>query len=418
MQQFLEIEKGITLAAGLKWLPISSQKTRDRNREIQSLTETFAADLIVSLKKPYQIGLANSLSGYKASMLSMAAAVSDSVQKKFGASTFHCAFQIRDGIWGYVAVQNKTILPTITGVSGDMIGTEDEVRNMFTSVRAKMPLDLEIAPQSWETDDSINVPFQELIPHRKNGRIISPAHWKLHSFQKGQRQKLALLIMCIILLGLAGWYWHHNNQIEQANAARQARLAAAKNKKAVHPWKNQPRATVFANACESALNNVPYLFPSGWVFNSAICGQRDITLTWNRQSDGKTTDFLLLYPTAKLSDDGNNAFLKLPVDMKTGEDEQIENLADRKTSMIKTASDVNFTLTIDKGEKRELPGKKKAAISRGNWKKFIWKLKNSPVSPAKAVAKLEAPGLRLTTIQTTMKNGLFVWNLEGEQYGN
>ena len=86
--------------------------------------------------------------------------------------------------------------------------------------------------------------------------------------------------------------------------------------------------------------------------------------------------------------------------------------------MIKTASDVNFTLTIDKGEKRELPGKKKAAISRGNWKKFIWKLKNSPVSPAKAVAKLEAPGLRLTTIQTTMKNGLFVWNLEGEQYGN
>lgn len=415
MSPFVSIGK-ITLAAGLKWMPITASKERERKKEIASLSESFSADLIVSLKNPYQIGLANTLSGYKASMLSMAAAVSESVQKQFGVSTFQCAFEIRDGIWGYVAVEDKTILPGITGICGDMIGSEEKVRQMFTLMRSKMAFELEVAPDTWKMD-CLDVPFAELLAHRKNGEIIARANWRVRSIKKNDWQKRFLLFACLFLLALIGWYWHHEIGVKHLQAEKKAQQVATRNAKVGHPLKKRASADVFAKACEAAFHDLPGLFPAGWVFNSANCTQGALTLSWNRTSTGTAADLLRLYPGARFSSDGNNAFFELPLSMKTAKDEPLATISKQERAMRQVAGALALTLSIEKGKMGEMPGQKEAFIADGKIKRYRWIVKDSLLSPKKVVAALNAAGLRLIRIQTTMKNGLFVWNLEGEQYG-
>lgn len=423
-----EVEKGRTFVAGLFWHPLPARaSTAVRNAEIRKLAKEQTFDLMVvrTMGSP-QVGFGVSDSGMVAGMYSAAAIISKGIEIEGLSRNTLCALQITDRKWYYFAQRDGITLP-----NGDQIGEEDEMRSkILEQISVTDDWETIIAPEHWNIPQSTERSFVSFIPKKgkkgdkydyKSWWTLRPVHRKLVNVKL---MGWTALLSAIAVSGAYG-YVHYRAYVENkqmseitAQTAAQSLLAPKAQPKPEHPWKQQPAAVAFANACGAALESVPSLFPANWDPTSIVCAGGTTTVTWKRPESGTLTELLQEEKRAAISADGNTATLVIPTPHQASADDHLDTVLSRVNAMNSTAQSLSLALSfVEQKQKAMLPGDKPTTSDQiVEWGSKDWTVSATLLDPATVALALDGKGFRINSISTTFDGGVMKRTIQGTQY--
>lgn len=309
------------------------------------------------------------------------------------------------------------------------------------SIRAQMlehlsmmpSVDVIYAPSAWGISESKQIEFSDLLPKNSRGVVQTKDWWELAPIQQGfgrtLRRAIPLLVVgVVILFGGFGYKIYQNHRMAaelEAIAAQEAADAAAMAPQPLpHPWKTQPRASVYAAACEQALFAVPTLFAGNWTLTSATCADKSLVIMWSRSSPTATVRLLQeVIPSAVIAPDGDHATLNVPVNVvfPINNDEAVPVLGPRLNVL--HASVQSLGLRMMKFDPPEaapvMPGDKSVAGQGAgikDWQERNWRIDAGVLRPSTVLEVVDGAGFRVSRIQATWSAGAFSWSMEGVQY--
>lgn len=405
---------------GLFWQSLS--RPRDLQREATELARKIDADLMVIRKDNAiaQAGFASARDGVRKGMCSLAAVVSKTIAiegatydgQQQQAHNWLSAFKLPDGKWAYFAVRDANFLP-----NGDFAGTKDEVLERLHGDYGLGGWNVVIGDKELEEQGFHNFcvkQIEDLIPHKKNGRIKEHNWWRLRSVRSVNTWLLALAILSLIgLLSAIGFYFWQQHQEKLAAEERAAALELARRKKqgetvpvvASHPWPLTPLPLALTQAC---LDKMGPVTPGGWQLEVYSCSASNVTYTWSRS--GSTLNYLLeKVPAAQAELNGEKATHSEALPLPTGQDEDLVALNE-----ILLPLQSKFQLL---GLPLALSITPPVATDKANgpiidWRTVSFSVSGTTMPPTDIARLLNRPGIRINNL--TYRNGM--WSIEGAIY--
>lgn len=415
--QDLEISRGRRLCAGLFWQPLPGVSPAQRKRELKRIAEEQAFDLMVEPGlEVAQVGYATERQGAKAGRVSIAAAFARAVQEQGLARTLLFAGSLADDRWYYYAQRDGLILS-----GSDRIGSEAEIRSLLEAELAEGEWELVMAPASWGINNSVERKLWDFLPVQS--RIQYQTSRRLRPVRKRPRDLLAYwkLALIAVAVGMAvvgavklkAWraaremetYLAQQRELEAERLARAARP--------VHPWRSQPRALAFAQACESAAKSIRTLWPGGWTFTNMTCSGAKLTATWSR-AEGFLQHVLVVHPDISIDASGQTARLILDLPKLATEDESLPTERERIVSLLDNAQRNGYAMSLSAPP--VAAAKKTSALSRPDWREVNFTLSGSLRPASQAAGTLDGNGFRINAIESRYANGILSWSMKGIQY--
>ena len=232
------------------------------------------------------------------------------------------------------------------------------------------------------------------------------------------------------------WHAHQEEVARQAAIeAERQRLAelAAKNAQAKspldlaaldHPWASIPDTQDLVKACSKAERVLP-LSIAGWQFESAKCDGMALAATYHRSGTSTAKQFTAAATTlfeeapAFLIDDGNTVGVRVPLKVAIGRNEELpaQDQVLKDVSSHFYQQDIEPQLAPAQVEPiQQLPGNEQQPQAvMPPWKKFAFRAETK-LPPLLALEGLPDTGVRLTLIETTLKNSQLAWSVAGDIY--
>ncbi|MFF6575703.1 type 4b pilus protein PilO2 [Pseudomonas aeruginosa] len=250
------------------------------------------------------------------------------------------------------------------------------------------------------------------------------------------------LLGCLVGGSLTAYYLWNAHQQELARQAalleEQRRLAelAEKNAQAKQPldlaslqkpWTLMPDLEDMLRACSKA-TGVLSLSIQGWLFESSKCDGRVLVATYHRTGNSTAADLtaasqhLFADRPAFVIDNGNTAALKVDLKVAIGSDEPLQPADDALQALTSHLyrQGVEPKLSISQETTPPLPGAEAAReqqVVLPSWKKFTFSAQTR--LPADLTFQgLPAAGVRITNLETTLKDSQLDWTVTGEIYAN
>jgi len=250
------------------------------------------------------------------------------------------------------------------------------------------------------------------------------------------------LLGCVVGGSLTAYYLWNAHQEELARQAalleEQRRLAelAEKNAQAKQPldlaslqkpWTLMPDLEDMLRACSKA-TGVLSLSIQGWLFESSKCDGRVLVATYHRTGNSTAADLtvasqhLFADRPAFVIDNGNTAALKVDLKVAIGSDEPLQPADDVLQALTSHLyrQGVEPKLSISQETTPPLPGAEAATeqqVVLPSWKKFTFSAQTR--LPADLTFQgLPAAGVRITNLETTLKDSQLDWTVTGEIYAN
>ena len=409
-----QIDSTKTFVSGLFWHPLSGAAANHR-KETAELAKELNFDLAVWLTSTVpQVGFA-SRNDVNPGWISAAAAISKSLQNDYDVRDFLCALEVPGGEWLYVAQRDGVLLP-----DGDMIGSSSEIQARLLQDLSLGSWPLVYAPADWAIHGAVeDRTFEDFLP-QKNGKIDyknlpaiqSVKQWGAGKYDLGSLKKLAIPAM----LAVAAYYGYSQWQNHQAMQQQLQQQAAAP---LPHPWKTQPRAEKYLQACAEALPNLGSLWPGNWHPKDITCAGGSFTAVWSRNEHGWIEHLRKIQPKVVIVGDGSNATLSVPVKMPAGEDEIAPTEGERNIAMYNAAQKYRFKITLTPVPPPPPPpppedGEPPPPVP--DWREIKWNVETTELPPHIIVQVLDGNGFRITQIKKVFTNGKTTWTLEGIQY--
>ena len=426
---------GQRFVAGLFWQTLSQ---KDRKKEAQTLAEDLRFDFVVFRNSEMpQVGFAASEDGAEEGLLSIAAMISKSMEMEGITGNWMGAFGLPDGEYVYVAIRDDIFLS-----DGDMIGSEQEIRQIMSTTYSLGDWDYIFAPPEFNFSSSEERDIESLIP-TKRGKIkvhkwwaLQPANKKGSSFNFGTKQKAILATAVLLGVAMIGAKVYQQKQVqkeaaERAKAMQEARAKmfgeqaakqkaledAAQNSK---PWADMILPSDLAMKCLHIVS-ADVSGAGGWQLKQAVCDQQNFVANYDR-GNSTIENLLAVIPDAQIDASGDKATISRPigaVDSKLSE--KLTMLQDSKLALLNRSQQIGATITIQDPPPPPppLPGTEQASkpVPVPPWKKTQFSM-DSKLSPEIVANHIAVPGLRVTKI--TMDGALNApsWKIEGELYGN
>lgn len=426
---------GHRFVAGLFWQTLSQ---KDRKKEAKALAEDLRFDYVVFRNSDMpQVGFAAAEDGAEEGLFSIAAMISKSLEMEGVTGNWMGAFLLPDGDYAYVAIRDNIFLS-----DGDMIGSEQEVRQIMSTTFSLGDWDHIFAPQDFDFRSSEEKDIEDLIPSKK-GKIKVHKWWALQPTNKsgpslnlGGKTAAVLFVIVIIGISAAGFKLYQNKQsqklaAEQAKAIEVARLKmfgdqAAKQKELQNaaqnskPWADMVLPTELAEMCLNLIDS-KMTGAGGWKPKQIVCDSQNITATYERA--GSTIGNLLsVLPGAQVDQSGDKA--TYIISLAKSEYRNADDLAkiqDGKLILMDKIQQIGAVGAVQDPPPPQppLPGSEQAnnPIPVPPWKKTNFTI-DTKMSPDFAAAHISMPGLRVTKITMDGINDMPAWKLEGELYGN
>ncbi len=366
-----------------------------------------------------QAGFGATTDGIKAGMLSVAAMVSKSLEVANRDRSFLCAMRAPNGLWIYVAQREGVLLH-----DGDLLATEEVVRNRMMTDRSLTEWQTVFAPEYWGISDSIERSFEDLLP-RHGDKFSFKKWWEVRPVRNPwldffQDNLAFYIIIGILAAGLTGYHFWTKYQIQKQleelarlEAEEQAARAAIKEEQ---PWKKLPSAAQYAQSCESAIFALKTLWPGNWDPAGLYCKERVLTVKWLRRDTGTLEQILAFEPQVVISPDGNQATLEIPLELGPPQkDDVLPKEQDRRISFLSNAQRYGLELQLKDPQTGTVLGQ--ALTKDESWKGLNWALVNTSLTPSSLIAHLDTNGLRITQIHLSFnESGAMKWSMEGNQY--
>lgn len=410
----------LELVSGLTWHPLVPDNLK---KDLLPLAEDMEADLYVYRRSDKSmVGFAKTSDGAKLGQIPLALVVAQAMEREGDIQNALVALAIPGELdtYAYVLIREGFVLSDKEGA-----GTEEDIKTEFFSNLSVAGWDLLICPEHWKVARSAERSLESFFP--ENGKKFKiPQFWQLRPTKTPWVKNLTKVLAVALVVGgaYAGFkQWQKVEAQKQAailaaqaaaaeEAARQAKLSA-------EPWPTLPRATVFASACESALNAVG-IPAANWALNEFTCEGTNLTVKWERSSGRAWISHMKnVHPSAVISPDGAFATvttaLQLPkLEGKTGEQApamqaRIEALRD-----MPNAYGMNITLTMPTAQAAP-PNPGGAAPLVLPWTEIGVKV-DSPFAAGTSARALDGPAFRITKITGTSRSGLLKYQLLGVQY--
>lgn len=412
--QTFELSRGRTFVAGLLWQPLAGT-IRDYKRETTRLANELSLDLAVwRTSGALHVGMTSVAAGGKPGWLSAAAVVSKTLEVENGTRSFLCATAVPGGRWLFVAQRDGIILP-----DGDYLAGEDEIRSRMLGDMSLGDWDLIIAPDHWGLTKSNERAFQDFLP-KKGSKEDFKRWWGLSPIKSKPLTKLLPIVALAAAIGAGGFGYMKWQQYKRAQElARQAALANPSGQvvKLPHPWKSQPRASVFLEECMGAFTKVKTLFPGNWTLNEATCANGSFSIVWARQDTGWIDHLVAVEPEAQLAADGATASRTIPLDLPAGEDEEVGDGGKRILAIHALSQRYGFKVSMQHVDPPPpLPGDKQENQPVRDWKEINWQVTGVQMPPEIVLKAMDAPGFRVAKISAGLSEGLMNWKMEGTQY--
>ena len=403
-----------SFVAGLFWQPLAGAP-RERRKAADALAKELQFDLAVWRSgSAAQIGFAASTSGAKPGLVSAAAMVAEVLESELQGGSFVCAVETPGHRWLYVAQREGLILS-----DGDLLAGEDEVRTRLLSDLSVGAWDRVFTPEHWGIEGAKERSFAQLVP-RKADKPLLKRGWRLAPLRANRFRTYLVAATVLLLIGVGAYEYRLWQQRElQAQLARLAAQSGAQPAPPLeHPWKKQPRAREFLQACTRAFGEVKTWWPGNWTLKQAACENGSLNISWARQDTGWIEHLRALEPRAFLSADGSLASLTLPMQLPAaGEDEAVPTERARTLALHAAAQRLGVRVTLAAVQPPPvLPGDKPAALPAKDWNELTWSVQGTRIPPAVLVELLDGPGLRLDRIEALYEGGFMNWSLKGTQY--
>lgn len=420
MLQTFELDRGRIFVSGLFWQPLPGTSNAQRKAEAEKIAEEQQFNLMVlRTTGVQQVGFASSKDGAKLGMLSIAAIITKMMEVEGKDRNLLVAAEIGNGRYIYVAQREGVILPT-----GDMVGTENEVRAKMLSDKSLGDWETIFAPSHWGIQGSHERALLDFFPKKKNSDAIAYKRWwSLIPVKKDWKSYLPqAALVALAVLGYVSYseYQKHLLANEMAAIAAAAEAQAAQGGPVAtleHPWKVEPRATAVMAACDAALSHLSNFWPAGWTLNELVCAGGTLRVSWTRQQGAWVAHLLAVQPNATLASNGNSASLTVPLTIPAGEDEPVLVETERLPALFRATDRLGYTLNINAAApKPVLPGDAPNMGPIKTWEEFGWSISGAGLPPRHVLAAMEGPGLRVSRIAQTLGEGELKWKMEGVQY--
>jgi hypothetical protein len=422
-----DLEKNRTFVAGLFWAPLPGTHLKRELGELCTEQHTDLAVITHGNGNTRTAGIAASTDGAKAGMMSAAAVVYRTCQLEKSGDNLLCACQVPDGRWLYVAIRGGVLMP-----DGDLLGTDDDIRVAMMQHFPGGDWQHIWAPPHWGMPDAEERTLESFLPRDKKQNFKYHAWWQLQLAQPGvgvSLRRYALPLLVLAALGLAGRWGFEQYQlrraIQEAEEAGQADKLAASAKAPPpprHPWADLPIAPVLIELCASAMDRVP-LAPGGWQMTGMECTQSGLSIHWTRPSLTSIPLLKAVVPDATISLDGNGAALVRPVTPPTARrDEPLDKLPAAVTiperfNTVAQQLGLRLVLSDPPPPPAPLPGTTGAAqpVPPVPWRVRHFEI-TTALAPWHLISWIDSPGLRLTALNLTVRDGQASWVMQGDQY--
>ncbi|MGS0741434.1 type 4b pilus protein PilO2 [Glaciimonas sp. GG7] len=413
-------DKGRLFVSGLFWQPLPGMAPTVRKAEIEKIAKEQNFDLmVVRTGANPQVGFCSSTDMGKAGLLSAAAVISETVEMEGGDRNVLCATEVSKDQWLYVAQRSGVIL-----YDGDQLGTEDEIRIRMLADLSTSEWELIYAPSHWQVQNAKERnKFEDFFP-KKGDKLAFKKWWAVRPVKssiKDLKAYLPALLIAIVLIAIFTGYmqwkkWRTVQELAQFMAQQSADAAATANhvQRLEHPWKTIPGAAAFTVACNTALNNIPFLFPGSWSLSDILCKGETLALNWTRADGGTIADLRAIVPGAVIYGAGSSATFSVPLGPISSADEKVPVQQARMGELYNLAQIHHQNLTLAEAAPLPvLPGQKQ--VFR-DWKEVVWSVNDSTLPPEILVPLFDGDGFRVGSIQTKIIDGVMRWNIEGVQY--
>lgn len=408
-----------TFIAGLIW---QTQPKDSSKNELKQLAAELECDLLVRRDEPsVQYGFASSSDHdhVKKGIYSAAAVISKSMEMEGFQGNALAALELPDGRFMIYAQRSHAILP----LDGDLIGTEDEMFEVF-SKHLTLMWDQIIAPDTWGEANATFRDFASFIPSKKD-KIILHNWWRLHSVNENPKEVKYLIggVIFALLCGGAFYAYNHFEQIRIAKEVRDKIALDAANKASIkstslvsqpHPWASIAAPEVFVKHCREALHKTPFS-PSGWLMESFACTGGSAVAIYARQIS-TVSDLKRVYPEMAVSMDGEHATLGVALILPCCEPE--EDVLPKAEASLRL---ISFSQALRMPSKPiEVPPpvappdpNSKVQPPAPDWTEFKWSY-IAIGSPDDVIQGLGVPGVRIEKMSFMPLTG--VWLMEGVVY--
>lgn len=423
---------GRKFVTGLFWQPLSSP--RNFMAEAREIGKKRNWD-IVAIRRSLRIqaGFVSKDAGALKGMYSLAAALAGQL-----GSSWIGAFALEDGQYAVVAVHDGSIVPGY-----DLVVPREEALETLQSGYNLFQFD----------PDSIYAPSDfNFSPHEKNiYELLTPkslrTEYKLKQLTFGlTKRELVAVSMTIIAALMALWGWGEYNdyqkRIERDERIQQEQIRRAQLEKLnqnskqkqqiqalAHPWASAPAATDFVTGCSTTVQSLP-LSVAGWVFESATCDNKGVSIVYKRRVIGTTVKhFAQAAPVyfdsePAFADEGDTALVGKPLQIPFGGDDALEPAASMLTEFTAhfQASDTKLKLEEKQVAVQSAPplaGQvQTSAPPAPTWRHFTFEY-NAALPPGPYFVSLpHKNGIRVTQIKVKLgeEDASLAWTVSGDLY--
>lgn len=423
---------GRKFVTGLFWQPLSSP--RSFMAEAREIGKKRSWD-IVAIRRSLRIqaGFVSKDAGALKGMYSLAAALAGQL-----GSSWIGAFALEDGQYAVVAVHDGSIVPGY-----DLVVPREEAIETLQSGYNLFQFD----------PDSIYAPSDfNFSPHEKNiYELLTPkslrTEYKLKQLTFGlTKRELVTVSMIFIAALMAFWGWGEYNdyqkRIERDERIQQEQIRRAqldklnqnsKQKQQIqalaHPWASAPAATDFVTGCSTTVHSLP-LSVAGWVFESATCDNKGVSIVYKRRVAGTTVKhFAQAAPVyfdsePAFADEGDTALVGKPLQIPFGGDDVLEPSASMLTEFTAhfQSSDTKLKLEEKQVAAQSAPplaGQVQTPSPPApTWRHFTFEY-NAALPPGPYFVSLpHKNGIRVTQIKVKLgeEDASLAWTVSGDLY--
>jgi len=408
-------------AVGLFWQP---HKGRSARKDALTLAKNQGFEWICMHATPSMLsaGMASLVVGSSRRAHSLAATLAS----KLGASWI-AAFQVGPDRYVMAAARNGAITP-----GTDRVGTCAEIQAAFEA-QTSAAGDGEnawaraIAPAEWRGANEV-VGLEALLTGHRPPRA---ATLRPTTFRLTRRQVLIASVVGLALIG--GTVTTIKLKTHRAEAERQARIAAAQaeaealrtvelNRRIVAgPWKDIPPAAAVVETCDIGMHVIPIEI-RGWLFSTSTCTPESMVAIY-RRTGAATVDIFAEATAAQfgkpaLMENGEAAAISFNSTLKPVEEPALAPISDQAMKLVSTMQRHGIGMTLGELRKGGVGDSVNGEEQVAAWHAHDWKIETG-VPPAALFAGLELPGLRVSTITTTLAEAEseLRWVIEGTIYG-
>lgn len=417
--------------AGLYWQVLNNRRAYKAEASVIGKRDQMELRAL-HLGAVMQAGFVAKSMGGEKGMISLALAVMAGLGESFLA-----IFELPDGRYALIGASDGALIPGC-----DFIGLREDVEHRATQ-KLSLFSDITkvIAPANFGLSGSTAIEIGSILG---KVRIRQEAKLSPVTFEANSKTVLGVIaacaVFCLVVFGWIAWSRHEETvrlAAEQRAAliskqtiqtAQETAQREAYAKYLEHPWKAQPLAADFMNACHGQIDKLP-LSLGGWMFTSAACIGTRVTLVYTRLAGGTMASIIAaskkdLHQVPQFDISNEKATLVSDMSLAPGGDEPVNSMVNGIPSFVSHWQSLGLSLALVEvpvkfPDAKTLPGQKSSKLPppKPDWHAFDWTV-SSLTNPVDLLSDVSPAGLRITSMTASFdsKQAILSWKTEGFLY--